>query len=309
MPHRVLAAIRSTPWAILPEYLVAIEAIAERALATPAVLEVASDGHMDQFNAMIASMGERIPGTARATIRDGVGILPILGPIFPRANMMTSMSGATALSSSLQDLQALEANKGVRQVLLAVNSPGGAVDGVHQFARAIAGFSKPISAHIEGTGASAAYWIASAAPGGISVEPTSRVGSIGVAMSASYQEAPDSRGRRDLEIVSSSAPNKRPDLATEEGRASVRETLDAIEDIFIADVARGRRTTPERVRAEFAQGGTKTGQHAKDAGMVDVVEPEGLDGAIRRLSARIPGASRRTAAANQLEVARLRAGL
>lgn len=305
---RVLALLRSTPWAILDDYFEAIEAIVMRAHENPAILKIEGDGHIGQFEAMIASMGERVPGTNRATVRDGVGIVPIMGPIFPRANLMTSLSGATALTTALQDLTALENNPNIRSVLLAVNSPGGVTDGVHQFTRRVAAYSKPISAHIEGTGASAAYWIASAAPGGISIEPTSRVGSLGVAMGGSVQESPDSRGRRDVAFVSSNAPNKRPDLTSDEGKAQIVAMLDAIEDVFHSDVAQGRKVSLDKVRADFGRGGTLPVQQAKDVGMVDTIEPDGLDGAIRRLSARAPATSRRTASA-QHQMARLRASL
>lgn len=305
MTAHVLAAIRSMPWAILPEYLEAIEAIAMRAMDHPAVLQIAADGHQERFTAALAMMGERVPGTRTATIRDGVGCIPIFGPIFPRSSLMT-LSGATALDAVAADLRALQATRDVRRILLVVDSPGGVVDGIQQFGRLVALSGKPVFAHVEGTGASAAYWISSQARE-ISIDPTARVGSIGVAMSTAVQEAPDINGRRQLEIVSSNAPNKRPDLATEEGRASMRETLDAIEELFIADVARGRGVTEATVKSDYGAGGTKTGKQAKAAGMVDRVEADGLDGAIRRLSGSVtPAASRRTAAARQLDVARLR---
>ncbi|MGK2287237.1 S49 family peptidase [Pedomonas sp. V897] len=305
MTARVLAAIRSTPWAILPEYLEAIEAIAMRALDHPSVLKVAADGHQERIAASLAVMGERAAGTRTSTIRSGVGCIPIFGPIFPRSNLLT-LSGATTLDIAAADLRALQASRDVRRILLVVDSPGGVVDGVQQFARMVAQSEKPVYAHVEGTGASAAYWIASAARE-ISIDPTARVGSIGVVQSTSIQEAPDVNGRRHLDIVSSNAPNKRPDPATEEGRASLREMIDAIEEIFIADVARGRGVTEATVKRDFGAGGTKTGKQAKAAGMVDRVEADGLEGAIRRLStSALPAASRRTAAARQLEVARLR---
>ncbi|MDF2983430.1 MAG: hypothetical protein K0Q69_3202, partial [Devosia sp.] len=44
------------------------------------------------------------------------------------------------------------------------------------------------------------------------------------------------------------------------------------------------------------------------AGMVDRIEADGLDGAIRRLAKAGPAAPRRTAAANQLALAQIRAG-
>ena len=41
----VIAAIRATPWAILPEYLEAIEAIAARAMDADILSAVGADGH------------------------------------------------------------------------------------------------------------------------------------------------------------------------------------------------------------------------------------------------------------------------
>jgi ClpP class serine protease len=310
MNQRILAAIRSQPWAILPEHLPALEAIALRVLDDPAVLAIKEDGHQERQISAVAQMGCRAPATRTAMLRDGVGMLPLTGPIFPRANIMTEMSGATSLDVAAADLRALQASPDVRSLLMVVDSPGGAVAQVNDFARLVAASPKPVSVHVTGMCCSAAYWIASSAKGGISLDPTGIVGSIGVLISTSYQVEPDSEGRRDLDIASSNAPNKRPDLSTEEGRAQVRQMLDGIEEIFIQTVARGRGVTEATVRNEFGQGGTRTGKDAKAAGMIDRVEADGLDGAIRRLARSAPPAApRRTAAANSLKLARLRAGL
>ena len=48
MPHRILAAIRSQPWAMLPDYLEAIEGIALRLSQNPALDLIAEDGHADR---------------------------------------------------------------------------------------------------------------------------------------------------------------------------------------------------------------------------------------------------------------------
>ncbi len=309
MHQHVMAAIRSQPWAIMPGYLEAIEAIATRAFDNPAILALKGDGHEDRHMTAVAAMGARAPATRTSMLRDGVGILPMLGPVFPRANIMTEYSGAASLDIAAADLRALQASPDVRSILVAMDSPGGAVASVNEFARLVAASPKPISVHVSGLCCSAAYWIASGASGGISIDPTGVVGSIGVLISTSYQVDPDSAGRRDLDIASSNAPNKRPDLSTEEGRAQIRQMLDAIETVFIASVARGRGVTEAQVRSEFGAGGTKTGKDAKAAGMVDRVEADGLDGAIRRLAKSTPAAPRRTAAANTLAIAQARAAL
>lgn len=308
MNQHVLAAIRSQPWAILPGYLEALEAIATRVLDHPAVLAVKNDGHEERQISAVAQMGARAPGTRGSMLRDGVGMLPISGPIFPRANIMTEMSGATSLDVAAADLRALQASPDVRSILMVIDSPGGAVAQVNDFARLVAASPKPVSVHITGMCCSAAYWIGSQAAGGMSLDPTGVVGSIGVLISTSYQVNPDAMGRRELDIASSNAPNKRPDLSTEEGQAQIRQMLDGIEEIFLGAVARGRGVTEAAVRREFGAGGTLTGKAAKAAGMVDRIEADGLDGAIRRLAKAGPAAPRRTTAANKLALAQLRAG-
>ncbi len=308
MNDRLLAAIRSVPWAILPGYLEAIEAMAMRSLDHPAVQAVAEDGHVERHFEAIAQMGERAAGTRSAAIRDGVGALPIFGPILPRAAMMNpSGGGAVALDHLAADFRVLQADTAVRKILLVVDSPGGVTTDIAQFARLVAQSPKPVVAHVTGMGCSAAYWIISQAKE-ISIDATAMVGSIGVMMGGSVQETPDQAGRREIAIVSKNAPNKRPDLTTEDGRAVVQGTVDAIEDVFIAAIARGRGVSEATVRSDFGQGGTLAGGPAVKAGMADRVEADGLDGAIRRLATRNPS-TRRTAAENNLKLAHARAGL
>lgn len=304
MNERILAAIRSQPWAILPTYLEAIEAIALRAYGAPALIEVAEDGHEDRHLQALSVAAKPLAGARSAAVRDGVGILPILGPIFPHANIMTQLSGATSLDSLTADLRLLQASPEVQRILLAIDSPGGAVTGISEFAGRLTASEKPVFAHVSGMGASAAYWIAAQAKE-ISADPTAVVGSIGVMMSSSVQEAPDRDGRREVSVISSSAPHKRPDLGSDEGQAEVRATLDGIEEVFIADVARGRGVTEATVRSEFGAGGTRTGKQGKAAGMVDRIST--LEAAITRLATPARTATSRRTAAAQLEVARLRA--
>ncbi|TCP63851.1 S49 family peptidase [Sphingomonas sp. PP-CE-1G-424] len=308
MNDRILAAIRSVPWAIMPGYLEAIEAMAVRALDHPAVQAVADDGHVERHFEAIAQMGERAAGTRSAAIRDGVGALPIFGPILPRAAMMSpSGGGAVALDLLAADFRALQADTAVRKILLVVDSPGGVTTDIAQFARMVAQSPKPVVAHVTGMGCSAAYWIISQAKE-VSMDATAIVGSIGVMMGGSVQENPDQAGRRDIAIVSKNAPFKRPDLTTEDGRAVVQSTVDSLEDVFIAAIASGRGVSEAIVRSDFGQGGTLSGGPAVKARMADRIEADGLDGAIRRLATRNPS-TRRTTAENTLKLAHARAGL
>lgn len=302
----VLAAIRCHPWAILPEYLDAIEAIAARALDAPVLALLQQDGHRERFAASVeavAAVGGPLEGARMSTLRDGAAVVPVLGPIFPRATMVNSSAGGTALDAILRDFRVAEASAAVDRIVMVYDSPGGQVSGLGEAAEVIRGAKKPVTSFVTGMAASAAYWLASQSTE-IVVERAGSVGSIGVAYSMSRQVGPGADGRRSFELVSSSAPNKRPDPETEEGRATIQAEIDAIEAVFIADVAKGRGVPVSVVRSEFGRGGMVGARAAVERGMVNRIGT--LDGVLK--SPRAAGAGTRggsrTVAAAEIETRR-----
>jgi ClpP class serine protease len=271
---RAFQALTAEPWAIEPSWLPLLAALAQRNHTAPEV-EAAKGWQARDFDLMAGPGAQRLPGSQRSYVVDGVAIIPITGPIFPRANMMTEMSGATSITTLMADYRSALANNEIGAVVLLMDTPGGAVSGINSFADAVAAGNKqkPTVAHVTGAAASAGYWIASSA-GEISIERTGMVGSIGVVAALSKQVEPDSDGMIEVEIVSSNAPNKRPDPTSEAGSAEVRSMLDAIETLFIADVAKGRNVSTDAVVAGFGGGGVKIGAAAKSAGMVDKVQSQ-----------------------------------
>lgn len=272
---RILQALTGEPWAIDPSWLPLILALAQRN-HDAATVKAAEDWQRRDYETMAAIMAgpgvQKLAGSQRTSVANGVAIIPVVGPIFPRANMMTEMSGATSVTMLQQDYRAALDSKDVNAIMLLVDSPGGAVSGIQSFSDMVnAGAKKKMTAaHVAGTAASAAYWIASQAPE-LTIERTGLVGSIGVVCCVPKQVQPGADGYVDVEVVSSNAPNKRPDPTTEDGLATIRDTLDSIEGEFIADVARGRNTTVAKVKAEFKAGGTEIGAKAVAAGMADRV--------------------------------------
>lgn len=267
----VIAAIRAQPWAILPEYLEAIEAIAARAMESDILKMLAGDGHAAQFAssvAAVAAVGEHLEGSQLSTVRNGAAVVPILGAIYPRSNMAVASAGGTALDAIMRDFRVAQASANVDRIVLLVDSPGGVVSGLGEAADAIRASAKPVTAFVTGMGASAAYWLLSGASE-VVLDRSASVGSIGVLATTSRQEGPDQDGRRSIEIASSGAPMKRPDMDTDEGRASIQAEVDAVEAVFVADVAAGRRVTAERVLAEFGRGAMVSAERAVRAGMAD----------------------------------------
>lgn len=280
--RRALAAILSELWAIDPGYLPLLVAIAQRNHNAPEVLAVQDWVQRDY--AMMAGPGAmRLDGASNRTyVSDGVAIIPVVGPIFPRANMMTEMSGATSAAQTIADLRAAIASPDVGAILFHYDTPGGAVSGINALADATyaARKEKPISAFVSGAAASAGYWHASQTMD-ITMERAAMVGSIGVVTMQSKQVSADRDGYMDVEIVSSNAPNKRPDPDSEDGLAEIRATLDAIEREFIADVARGRGVSIKHVIDNYGQGGIKVGADAISAGMADRIGS--FDSALKRM--------------------------
>jgi ClpP class serine protease len=290
----VIAAIRATPWAIVPEYLEAIEAIAARCLDAEVLARLAEDGHaarLDQARVAVAAVGQPMPGAQSATIRDGVAVVPMLGTIFPRANLIGASTGGTSLDALMHDLRLAERTEAVDRIVLMVDSPGGVVASLGEAADGIRLAQKPVTAFVSGMGASAAYWLASQARE-VVMDRSASVGSIGVVATMSRQEGPDQNGRRAYEVVSSGAPMKRPDVTTEEGRAAIQADVDAIEAVFVADVAAGRGVSVERVRADFGRGAMVPAARAVSLGMADRI------GTLESVLAPLNQGSRRTGQAS-----------
>jgi ClpP class serine protease len=155
----------------------------------------------------------------------------------------------------------------VTNVIMNVSSPGGYCDGLFETLGAIEAFAKPIRV-VASQACSAAYALSAMAGPIQAAGPASGFGSVGVAMT--FFVDPDQ-----VNVTSTEAPNKRPDVTTEEGRAIVRAELDAYHELFVDAIARGRSNatgksyTVDQVNADFGRGGELLAEAAKSAGMID----------------------------------------
>lgn len=246
----VAQAILASPWAITEDGMRQIITVASR------------EGDM---HALTLRRAEKLPTASRAGVRNGIATLNVIGPVMRYANLFTDISGATSLQVLATDFQAALDDPQVKAILLNVDSPGGMAAGVAEMAAAIRAAGKPVWAYIDDMGASAAYWIPAAADR-VVASRTARVGSIGVVSSARSSTDPNV-----IEIVSSRAPKKRMDATTDEGRAEILRIVDSLESVFVADVAKYRGASEEKVVTEFGQGGLVFAPDALAAGMVDAI--------------------------------------
>ncbi|MDQ3230854.1 MAG: S49 family peptidase, partial [Pseudobdellovibrionaceae bacterium] len=200
-------------------------------------------------------------------IRGGVGVIPVRGPLFKRANLMTEHCGATSYETVLRDFHQMLASDQVRSIVLDIDSPGGEANGCSELADHIFGArgQKPIAAYVGGTGASAAYWIASACDR-IYGSDSSIIGSIGV-QSALRSE----KNQNEIRFVSSQSPNKNRDPSTEDGAREVQAVIDGLAEVFISKVARNRGISRDMVLGKFGQGSVFIGSEAQKRGLIDEV--------------------------------------
>lgn len=256
-------------WAMRTEELRMLLDIVSRESLDPELARQIRDDRAQRPSALAARAGGKLDGTRSVAMRDGVAILEIVGPIVRRADMFSDISGATSVETLAQDFTAAMSAPNVDAILLAVDSPGGEVTGVNELAQMIeaARGVKSVWAYVEGLGASAAYWLASAAER-IVIDATADLGSIGVVMAV---RDPSKAKTDQITFVSSQSPNKRPDPTTEAGRSQLQTLVDDTADVFVEAVARQRGISNEAVIADFGQGGVKVGKAAVAAGMADQI--------------------------------------
>lgn len=225
----------------------------------------------DRMRALAARDGEELENSHQVEVRDGVAVIPVHGPLFRFASFFTEISGATSYDTLRKDLQLAVDDTNIKAILLDINSPGGDADGCGELADAIrrAAAIKPVWAYVGGMGASAAYWLATAAER-VCCAPSAFLGSIGVRTAiVDTSKAEANAGVREIEIISSNAPGKRDRPVDDEIVAKVQKHVDSLEALFIGAVAMYRDTTPANVMANFGQGDVVIGGDAVAAGMAD----------------------------------------
>jgi signal peptide peptidase SppA len=270
--------ILNAPWAITPEKLLEIRAIYAARVR----------GEMPDLEAIEARIGrplknDRVP----YTVEGSTAIIPIEGVLGKKMNLFADISGGTSTQLVAQDFKAAMADPEVKAIILSIESPGGTVDGTEALADAIfaARGKKPIVALGDGTLASAAYWIASAADQVYASDNSAKIGSIGVvATHEDYSRAEENAGVKVTEITAGKykrvASSHEP--LTTDGRASIQSMVDTIYSTFVDSVARNRGVDSQRVLDDMADGRIFLGKQAVKAGLVDGISTQ--SGLVRALN-------------------------
>lgn len=176
----VRAAIYGQPWAITENWLQSICEIAERHI----------NGEAVNFERKpVRAVAEHCPDcgyemeeTEPYQVTRGLAILPLNGPLFARANLMTQYSGATSYQDFGNNFDKAIGDDRVSAIVIHADSPGGSCAGLSELCTKIyerRGGEKLIIGLCDPMAASAAYAIASQCTELFCTE-SSVVGSIGV---------------------------------------------------------------------------------------------------------------------------------
>jgi|GEM_PF-768249 len=288
----IIAEFYSRVWALRPEKLHAINEL----------IRMRADGQ--KFTA--EELRERIGAgptspRPRASTPGTLAMIPVLGVISHRMNLMADISGGTSIEQLTAQIRAALADPAVKAIVLDVDSPGGSVDGVAELASEIfeARGQKKIIAIANGMAASAAYWLASAADEFV-VTPTGAVGSIGVF--AAHQDLSKALEAEGVKISLISAGKYKTEgnpyePLSDEARAEMQSKVDAFYGMFSKAVARYRGATPADVRSGFGQGRMVMAADAVRENMADRVAT--LDDVLAKYGASTTsGTSRRISASS-----------
>jgi signal peptide peptidase SppA len=275
---RVLDILNS-PWAIMPDRLIEIQAIYASHVR----------GEKADLEAIEARIGSPLQNDPQGyVIKNGAALVPLRGVIAKRMNLFSSISGGASTELLSRDVRAAMDDPEVKSVVLMVDSPGGTVDGTQAAAETIASLrgKKPMATFSDGMIASAAYWIGSAA-GEIYIDSgTTQVGSIGVvAGHRDVSKREEMLGVKTTEIVAGQFKRIASQYAplSESGRAAIQSEVDYLYSVFVSDVAKFRGVSVDVVLSDMADGRTFTGMQAVQAGLVEGIAS--LDQVIERLNA------------------------
>ncbi|AWH15056.1 peptidase [Aeromonas phage 85AhydR10PP] len=267
MKGMALRFLMAHPWAISGDQLEVMAGLSARDLDNIDLSQLAGLTTSLTPMAVATKTGRR--NEAGIEMRDGIAIIPVTGVISRYASMFSAICGGTSTQNLATAIQAALDDPSCRGILLAVDTPGGEANGIHELSEMIyaARGKKPIKAYVSGTGASAGYWIAAAADEVI-MDATAMVGSIGTVQSFRFRKEKD-ESVETLELVSSQSPDKRLDPRTDAGKAKYQASLDQLSDVFIDCVAKYRGVKRAKVLSDFGQGWCLIGADAVKAGMAD----------------------------------------
>lgn len=216
-----------------------------------------------------------------------VAVIPFFGFVEQRGGLWGEFFGSAPLDLFQARLAMAAGDADVKGIVVEFDSPGGEVYGVTEAAALIRAVrnSKPVVGFVNAMAASSAYWIASACDEVIAT-PSGDLGAIGVFMI--HDDVSGYLDKLGVKATIISAGKYKTEASPfgplgDDAKAAIQSRVDGTYSAFVADVAKGRRTTPDTVRGGFGEGRAVRAKDAVSQGMADTVGSMG--DAVRRSAA------------------------
>ncbi len=199
--------------------------------------------------------------------------MAVYGKMFPRANMMTKLSGGTSTRKLGRALDEVESREDISCVMMVFDSPGGSIKGLTNTAKKIRNMETKTVAFAEGLMASAAYFVGSAADR-VVASPDAMVGAIGSVAKIVSKAGKLEKEGYDVEVIRSAEKKAKPSPSEPIDKNSVEEVqklVDAAHDQFVRQVSINLDLSEETVSNTMADGSVINGSEAEDTNFVDDV--------------------------------------
>lgn len=208
---------------------------------------------------------------------DGVAVVQVKGPLINAdiPDAYAQLFGITTYPGLQRAFAAAAADKGVKSVLLDVNSPGGSVAGIQDTVDSLQALraSKPVSTFAGDLMASAGYWLGSSTDH-ITSTKMSTVGSIGViGTHVEVSKMLEQQGITPtvLRAGEHKALASQYEPLSDKARAQMQDRLDAVYTQFVDHVANARGVSYPVAHSKMANGKEFFGEAALSAGLVDSI--------------------------------------
>lgn len=192
----------------------------------------------------------------------------VSGMLKPKLDIFDIYFGlsATSYDQIIRAIEQVNDDESITDVKMVFNTPGGYVVGVTNTADFIRESKKPIKAVVTDLCASAGIWLASQCSEIALQNDSSTMGSVGVF--ATYMKE---NNENIYEFRSENAPYKNLGADDAVGSEKIQQRVNALEEIFINYIVKGRRLEVDYVKENFGKGDTMLAQDAVNAKMADKI--------------------------------------
>ena len=207
-------------------------------------------------------------------VQGNVAVIEVKGPMTNQTNYYDKYDKAATYPAIREALVAAANMDAVTQIMLDIDSGGGAVSGLADVGTLVQSINKgikPVTAFTDGNMMSAAYWLGASA-GKVYMSKAAGAGSIGVI--ATHMEV--SKMYADMGVNATvmragkwKALANRFEPLTDAAKTQIQDGLDAAYGVFVQHVADSRKTTYATADATMAQGREFFGETAVSAGLAD----------------------------------------